>query len=306
MIGTRIPILMMMMLLLLLPFAQAAPLSKPFIAYRTNPYGQTVHHSVHWEHLQLEQQAKEEKVAQKRQRPGAAVQQEPHCTRNGTVPEANCLAWEGNVCDYGPLVVPAWSVDYAVNEAILSKHPVCSATTVTACINITNSARVSAASVCNEEYGGLEDLVMAEMSSLPTGQLRAGSGELEFNIFAGSTTNSSLHGDDLMIPDCSAIFKHTCTRESTDHVFESKFDVQIGSGITISKGWQASPEAAVSMKVGELARWEATCSKSSLSVTKKHLFRAGGNSVVARETTRGQSEQVAWPRCVTMTTYVWG
>jgi hypothetical protein len=96
MIGTRIPMLMMMMMMmmlrLLLPFAQAAPLSKPFIAYRTNPYGQTVHHSVHWEHLQLEQQAEEEKVAQKRQRPGAAVQQEPHCTRNGTVPEANCLA----------------------------------------------------------------------------------------------------------------------------------------------------------------------------------------------------------------------
>jgi hypothetical protein len=73
MIGSRwIPIRMMMttLLLLLLPLlAQAAPLSKPFIAYRTDPYDQTVHHSIDWEHLQLEQQANEEKVTQKRHRP---------------------------------------------------------------------------------------------------------------------------------------------------------------------------------------------------------------------------------------------
>jgi hypothetical protein len=74
MIGTSFPMLlrrmMTMLILLLLPLlAQAAPLSKPFISYGTDPYDQTVHHSIDWEHLQLEQQANEEKVTPKRQRP---------------------------------------------------------------------------------------------------------------------------------------------------------------------------------------------------------------------------------------------
>jgi len=180
----------------------------------------------------------------------------------------------------------------------------CSASLTRDCVNATASSGPLAAEACAEMLGyEALSVLMYSYSTLPPGQFRVTEQGLEANVYtdssAGNTTRRALQFD-----KCSSFVTHTCRRDSTGYVFESRFDAETGSGVKYSRDWQASPSAAVFLSVNEILTWTATCSRSSLRVPKKHYFKAGVNTITRTETTRGRSTNTVYFRCVTLTMYV--
>lgn len=225
------------------------------------------------------------------------------CKRLGQQPEGGCVSWSDGTCFYSVTATPAELVAAARADTQEAGESECLTAGTSGCVNVTSSARVMAASACDEELGGLDALVMSELSQLPYGQLRAGVHGLEFNVFTVPGTNGN-SSRDLQTPICSAIFRNTCTRLHTGYVFNSEFKVQMGSRV-ITVGWKEKPQAAVTMQIGEVALWEATCSKSSVSVMKRHVFKAGGSSVTLDHATSGRFTATVYPRCVLFTAFTW-
>ena len=232
------------------------------------------------------------------------LQDDDDCPRTGPHPGGGCESWTNVTCLYGADVTPQWALDDAVRIAREEAIPVCSDRRTTNCVNTTSSARTFAAVACLDTWSnGTEGLLMSEYARLPAHQYRAGIDGLELNVIANEASNVTSNRE-LQVPACSSFITHTCTRLSTGYIFDSKFTAQSGTGATYTQDWQQSPRTVLYLQLNELLRWDATCSKSSLSVTKRHTFRAGGNTVTKDETTSGRSKRSVFLRCVTLTTYI--
>lgn len=221
------------------------------------------------------------------------------CSATGATPNVGCISWNGGRCTYNSTVHPEWAD--ALVASLLGDEPTCTADLNVNCVNTTVSARVFTATACAEELVVNASLADFEFAQLPPGQLRLSEGGTEMLITPD--TSESNHNRELGTYSCSSLITHTCTRESTGYVFDSRYDAVSGTTLKYSEDWQKSPQSVIYLNNNELLKWTATCSKSSLSVTKKHVFKAGGSSVVARETTRGRSTKTVFARCIALNAY---
>lgn len=224
------------------------------------------------------------------------------CTRSGLRPDPECVSWRDGVCEYNRSSHPAWADSLVIANVASYGGRACSSGLNTSCINTTCSARVFAALACVEEGAANASLVEYELMALPAGQFRLSDSGVEL-VVSPPDSHAPNRSRVLVDYSCSAIIAHTCTRESTGFVFDSRYDATTGTTLKYTEDWQRSPTSVVYLKNNELMKWIAVCSRSSVSVTKKHVFRAGGNSIVYRETTRGRSTKTVYVRCIALNAF---
>lgn len=224
------------------------------------------------------------------------------CVQVGERPTDGCVVWRDGLCEYGEKEYPVWA-EASVRDALSRMRLFgCAAENQTGCVNVTVSARAEVATVCMLENVTGGELLNLEMSKLPPGQLRLSEGQPEFNLY-GNVTGDSGDRDLEINPSCSAVIMHECERASTGYIFESKYVATTGTGKVYKEGWQKQPSSVIFLLNNELMKWTATCSKSSLSVTKRHYFKAGGSTIVSDHTTSGQSVRTVYARCIALNAF---